>query len=331
MQQSPLDLQFFNMYLADSKVHLLNHFKSLLEVAYTKDVEANINCKDFIVTLTSRFQTVTLYPQFLKIDHNGPGYTKDFTHEVVCFIGWRPYISTAIAAFTNKLEIKKKLLEGGFLTPDYSTEINYDAKDVIVKKIYSSFGKHLHGPFQSAQDYPLQSENGEYYEKFINGTIAKIAFWNEHPVYIELQDMPELEGDGKSTILELAQNRATQRARQLNEYQLDEVIDYQNKSLESILAKGEKILADFRYESDCSECYSVQEIPLPHPAIEHISDLLHRLGKYLFSLIQKEDHPYFYYGADAILTATGELWVLEVNANPTVHQCVYPIMLKNIM
>ncbi len=331
MDAIPDTAKFFSMYLADSKVYLLNHFKALSQAAKICQLNASLDCHDFSVNLHLTDKTFKLYPQFLEIQNNEPIYSQKYSEKAVCFIGWRPYTPKVIQNFINKLQLKHLLQVNGFLVPQYSFDANWQCENVIVKREQSSFGKGMFGPFHFPSDYCLNRNSKEYYEKFIFGTIAKIAFWNERPLYLELQSMPTLQGNGQHSILELAQKRARQRGRELDERVFNDVVSYQNKSLDEVLAKGEIILADFRYESDLAKRYSVKEIILPNQNYQRYYLEMLKIGKYVYSLISNEGIQNFYYSVDAIVDATDNIWILEANSNPTIHQSAYLPMLQALI
>jgi hypothetical protein len=87
-------------------------------------------------------------------------------------------------------------------------------RDVIVKRSASSFGAQIRGPFRSSLGQPLIAPAGEYFERFIPGTIAKIWYWDAAPVCMETERMPSVRGDGVSTIRELAARRLRDRGHQ---------------------------------------------------------------------------------------------------------------------
>lgn len=321
------------MYEENSKVYLINHFKALLNACSLCPVELSLNFNNFQMYAKFNNKTFVFYPQFLTITNDEPKYTHIFNHDVVCFNGWRPYSYENLSQiFSDKLHFKKALSKLGFLTPAYSLDNNNLLNNAIIKRREGSFGKNLRGPFRTAADYHLDLNVGEFCEKFINGRIVKISYWTNEPLYVEFQNMPRFTGDGVNTIEMFAEQRASQRGRKkINYTQLNDLLRYQNKTLASILSPNESILADFRYESDFSECYSVKELPLPDRALINLVDKLETLGEFLYYLIRKEEHiEHLFFTVDAILDKNQKLWFLEFNSNPTVHQSTYPIMLKSL-
>jgi hypothetical protein len=322
---------FFAMYKSDSKNYLLNHFKSLQQANLKYNAELIINANNMHLELIHKNKKHILYPQFLEFMHGNPVYSSHLTPDAICFIGWRPYQPYPIQAFVDKIIFKESLLKNKFLTPLYSVDKFCKLDHVIIKNRQGSFNQSLYGPYQSATEYPLNPESGEFFEQFIYGKILKISFWNDEPVSLEEQEMPTLTGDGESSILKLAAERAKKRNRNINEFKLDEVVSFYGKSTEDVLAKKEVIIADFRYESEFCECYAVKEIPLPNKSYQIFDVEFKRVGAFCYHLIKAEGIENLYYSIDAILSDNNQLWFLEANANPAVHPCAYTKILESLL
>lgn len=308
------------MYEADSKVHIINHFKTLLSSTKTHNLSAHLNIQDFILHVQSKQKMLVLHPQFLEIIDDKPHYTEKLTNDSVCFIGWRPYPAPHFSIFPNKIKIKDLVKSAGLSTPEYSTDNAFFCNNIIVKDRVNSFGKGMHGPFRSTDEYDLS--NDQFYEKFIEGTILKVSFWNETPLYLEEQVMPKLIGDGKQTILDLAHQRAEKRDRTLNLEQFDEMLCYHDLNPEDVLPKGDTLLADFRYESDMAKLQSVKERVIDETIFRNHIDEFHLYGQ-LITRLFREKVDNLYYNIDLIRDDQDRLWFLEANANPTVHQSAY--------
>jgi hypothetical protein len=320
-----MPLHFYRMYDADSKVHLINHFKWLQNACKQYDAEIILNCKNFLATVNLRNSDFLLYPLFLEKSDTHLRYTTEFNQSAVCFLGWRDYPTREIDLFSDKILLKEQLLIHGLLTPSYSTDINYAGQDVIIKKRSGSFGEAIYGPYKYASDYPLHPEEGEFFEQLIKGKIIKLLYSDNEPIYLEVQKMPTITGNGRSTIAELAQKRAVSRGRLgCNKYQLDEILSYQDKSLASVLANKEEVWADFRYESDLAKCHAIKELLPSHPFFKALNSNFDRIGDYLFAVIQQHNVEHLFYTVDAILDDEKKLWILEVNANPAIYPAAYP-------
>ena len=125
----PEQASFYSLYEDSSKVHLINHFKSLVAAAENHDVELVLEPRTFRTYFEIGSNVYTLYPQFLKIIDNEPLYTTNFSQDVVCFTGWRPYRPVDLPALASKIPIKEHMVSEGILTPAYQTSneaIKYD-------------------------------------------------------------------------------------------------------------------------------------------------------------------------------------------------------------
>lgn len=323
------------MFILYTHKDLLCHFKHLNDACEEHGANATLNCKSFYVKLNIDNATYTLYPQFLAIINNLPKsvdvfYTSELINYAKSFVGWRPYETKASATFMDKRSTKAKLQEQGFLVPASYIHFQDIDCDYIVKKSDASFGQSITGPFKLGTEHPIDIAANEFYEQFIHGDVIKILFWNEKPVYMEQHAMPELIGNGKNTILELAQKRARKLLRGADPDILKHICAYQDKTLDTVLAKGEKMLIDFRYESSFLKQYAIMEVPLPNYTTQHYDETLTRLGEFVHKVMKNEGLGDIFYTVDAILDKDQQLWLLEVNSNPTINPCGYRHMIATL-
>lgn len=321
---------FYSMYDESSKVFLINHFKKLEAAASTYNAKLYLNVSNFEIELTISNTVFLLYPQFLEILDNKPYYTRKFTQDAVCFIGWRPYQPADLPNFADKLYMKKLFQESGFLTPGFSLDPNASLSNVIVKRNGNSFGSGLRGPFKSSTEYQINPKIGEFFEEFIGGEILKVYYWNETPVCMERQKMPIAVGNGVDSIEILATRKALERGRETDCSSIDDILTFQDKTRQTILNNDEAVLLDFRYESDFCDPFSITETHFPESNNESMITSFYHLGSVLFSHLKKENIKNLCYTVDAILTTDGESFMLEMNTNPTVHHLVYEEMIDSL-
>src|SRR4051812_18090516 len=116
------NLRFYKMYESDSKVYLLNHFKSLHKASLQYDASLNLNGHNLQLEVDFKKSKAILYPQFFQMTDGELQYVEEFSDNAICFIGWRPYQAQTINHFIDKIHLKDLLTQHRFLTPEYSTD-----------------------------------------------------------------------------------------------------------------------------------------------------------------------------------------------------------------
>ena len=293
-----------------------------------KNLKANIDFDDHILTINGDNKNFILYPQFR--DVNG-FYTSELTEGASYFVGWRPYEMKSWHAATNK-ELFKILLEDHQIrTPAFTTRSSDDLKGVIIKPKTSSFGNGIKGPIKSSLEYTLNSDSGEYFEQYIAGHIVKIWFWNHIAYAAETKPQPYIIGNGTSTIGELIHSHARMINQTINlEYYIN-FLAYKGLLLNTVLNKGEVCTVDFRYKSLLPTSANTSDIKIENNDFYGNHDLLKKIG----FLVKTESPPDFsqeiLYSIDGILDYEQKLWVLEINSNPVVHPYLYKPMLETLL
>jgi len=307
----------------------LNHFKWLQDAVAKSGGEALLNIKNFVVEVRLPQQMHHLIPQFVTMLNGAKVYASKLNRDSIRFAGWKSYICHPTPEIGQKLKFKQWLLTQGLPTPEYTTAREPGLTDVILKKNISSFGAHIAGPYRQAPDRPLDSENGEFYERYTPGQIVKAWYWASQPVCLELKDMPAVIGDGNSTIRKLATRRAFILKKNVKLETVEELLRYLGgNTLDTVLKQDEKQVIDFRYASVFSRPGDVREIDLPsdNPAFASLQPL----GQSIYGALPAESRDQTIYSVDAILGHDGTLWFLEVNFNPFIHPKIYPAMLAGL-
>ena len=306
-----------------------NHFKWLQEAVVKSGGEAFLNIRNFVVEVRLPQQVHHLIPQFVARLNGAKVYATKLDRDSIRFAGWKPYICHPTPEIGQKLKFKEWLLRVGLPTPEYTTRHEPGLADVILKKNISSFGAHIAGPYRQAPDQPLDSENGEFYERYVPGRIVKTWFWANRPVCLELKDMPTVIGDGHSTVRKLAVRRAFGPKKMVKLEPVTELLQYLgNNTLDTVLKQDEKQIIDFRYASLFSRPGDVEDIDLPsdNPAFASLQSL----GQSIYGVLPAETRDKTIYSVDSILGHDGTLWFLEANFNPFVHPKLYPAMLAGL-
>jgi hypothetical protein len=202
-----------------------------------RQVSGELNCDTLDVSFTCQNKVHHLFSQFLSVEHGRKKYEREFNLDTLRFIGWRPYLPRSIQVFGDKLSCKIALQKNGFHVPGYALKPDLNLDPVLIKPNVSSFGENIKGPFKLTDTNALKLKEGEFFEQFIIGAIAKIYFWKEKPICAEIQKMPQVIGDGKSTIQELLSFYYKPRDEKSCWQNLQQVLCYFGYSLGTVLEK----------------------------------------------------------------------------------------------
>jgi hypothetical protein len=320
------------------KGDFLDHVKWLRRAAAAAGAEFILAGDSLQVLLRHGSRHWALAPQFLTSLNGVDQYTAELHDETEMFAGWLPYRGKRWPLSDDKLAFKRFAAAAGLLVPNSYTEPAGASGGLIIKRIASSFGRDLQGPFRSSAERPLDHAQAEYYEQFLRGDLLKLWFWNGSPICAEHDQMSFVEGDGVSSIRALVERQLSYRSRPLSTQRRAELLQtcatllqYLEVGWETVPARGERQLVDFRYTS-----------PLRHPAGRQVLDLTsprepgwlpmaRRAGQRLFAGIPEAVRDTTIFTADAILDESGQVWFLEMNSNPVVHPLLYPHIVESLL
>lgn len=272
----------------------------------------------------------TLYPQFIVFVDGTKHYTSDFTNDVIAFCGWRPYRVNIIKEIANKLEVKKLMQLARLPTPEYSDNTKMSMKDVIVKKSISSFGFTIQGPYRKSEQHELNSEDEEYYEKYIEGIIVKSWYWNNEPICYEYQEMPNIIGDGKLSIRQHLNPRIESNKHKPCMTIIQDVLAYYGYKIDDVLENNKKLVVDFRYGSKFGLGQDLIDARIEDNDAIGIYEQLRVFGEFAKKIIPDDMKNGIIYSVDSICDLDGKLWFLEINSNPMVHPYLYAPMLEHL-
>ncbi len=320
-----------------SKNEFLDHVKWLRHAVMAAGAEFIVAGDSLQALLRRGSHHWLLHPQFLMTVGGVGQYTPQLHEQSETFAGWLPYRTKRWPISTDKLAFKRFATAAGLPVPEHFMAAADSLGDVIVKRASSSFGRHLHGPFRSARERPLDLSQSEYYERFVRGDMLKIWFWNDTPVCAEQIKMPFVTGDGASTLRELITLRAKHRRRYTKE-EFDEqlascssVLRYFGADLETVLPKGTTQLIEFRYSSYLrppGDRVTLDFATQPEPSWMPI---IRTAGRKLVAGIPEGIRAKTQFTVDAILDDAGQVWFLEMNSNPMTHPLAYPLIVQSML
>jgi hypothetical protein len=278
----------------------------------------------------------TLQPQFLASVGGKSQYMPVWTEEATHFAGWRPYAPKRWPIASDKLAFKRYAHSERLRVPEFSVSAEPEMKDVVVKCAASSFGEQVRGPFRSSGESALSVAQGEYYERFVEGKLLKIWYWDEQPLCMEVDEMPVVTGNGIATLREQIEERAhlMQRPSQAAMDRLLErsrlLLAFNGVELDTVLPAGEQQLIEFRYGSLLMHPRGRRVIDLRSDGDSARADLV-AIGRILHRGIPEAMREGTAFTVDAIKDKAGQIWLLEMNSNPTIHPMVYPAMLRDLL
>lgn len=310
-----------------SYIHtFLVHAAAVQEAARPLGIEACVQLSDYSLRLTRGEQTYVWRPKFIAKVGDRLVYTETRGPGVSGFAGWMPYPLRQWPIATDKIAFKRFALANDIPTPPACFDPALIGGPFIIKKSSSSFGEGMRGPFlhYDAQDPAQQLADGEYYENFIVGHIAKAWCWGDQCVALHLDAPSIVVGDGRSTLRELVQKLPNASG----DHEWDLVARLAAycgvDSLTEVLQAGKEVLVEYRYGSKYEEPASGNPNVLPWLAATKVGEQLAeaaRKGEGGIS-VPSEYGPSGY-TLDAILDGEGTLWFLEMNCNPLIHPDMY--------
>jgi hypothetical protein len=310
--------------------NLLNHLNAISRYATAVGGSVQLNGRTMILEFKAGNRYHLFQPQFSFGNEEGLNYTSEFQDNVSGFIGWLPYFNKRWNLARQKLLFKDYAAANGLHTPQWWTNEAPGISNFIVKKNVSSFGRGIRGPFRSfARDDPAHRlEDGEFYERFIDGAIMKIWYWNAAPAAVMIRAMPCLDGDGVRTPRQMLSEMEKWQAHQFRTEAMQACLDYFGFDFDKPIPAGIQAPLNFKYGSQVVLGLHNENILNQHED-DAIGEQLRHIGSVLWQAIPGEIRENIVYTVDAMLDAEGTVQVLEMNSNPTVHPDVYAKMLPS--
>jgi hypothetical protein len=306
---------------------LLNHLKAIQAYATKADAQALMDARDLSLEVRAGSESRRFQPQFFERRDGRRFYTPTFSANVTAFIGWRPDAARGWPTSVDKLLFKERAQAVGVRVPEVWREPSDAVRHFIIKRSRSSFGDGIRGPFQRVDpDSPHHRlAEGEYYEAFVPGRIAKAWYLEGALLCLELRPPPFVTGDGRSTLLELAAARLSDT---VDQQPLSWIVAAQGRRLSDVVESGKSVVVDFKYGSSYDIWRFDNENVLSTVRDTSVGAQLREAGPLLLSAIPPENRDTLI-TLDAVVDAKNQVWFLEMNSNPAVHPDVYPAMMES--
>ncbi|MGV2895821.1 hypothetical protein ACNPPY_08485 [Achromobacter sp. AGC78] len=308
----------------------IKHLHPIREWALARGAEMLIAPETFEMTIRLNGRRVVLIPRFVRDYEGRTIYQRDFTGDGD-FIGWMPYpvkswpLSTDKTLFkdyalANGLRVTASWTSGPPLTPDY-----------IIKPAIGSFGVGIRGPFGPlaplSDDIAIQE--GNFCEQFIRGRSAKAWFWNGEPVALEVLSPPEITGDGRRTLREIATQPRGNFDLTMNLDESAQILAWQGYSLDEVLPEGVRAMLDFRYLTP-HDRVTLKNRDVWHQMPPDVAAQFCYAGPLLYRGIPEAVRKNSVFTLDAVIDENDQVWLLEMNSHPMIHPNVYPAMLGSM-
>jgi hypothetical protein len=312
------------------KTNLLQHALSVRAWMAEHGGSARMDLADFRLRLRCADRERTLLPQYVGSREGKLFYSRDITPYTSGFVGWLPYAMKVWPGAGQKTAFKRGMIEAGVRTPEHWDDANDADCGFIFKKSFSSFGYGIRGPYLPAHVplLRLTAEPGEYAERFVFGRIARAWYWDGELAVTEMFEMPTVVGDGQSTFEALLRRRIGEMTELPTQYA--QVARLQGLEPGDVIARGHRVVADYRYVSPLNPTVYENSNCLPQLAGSSIAAQMQVAGKAAYALIPPETQPSTMFVLDAIVDASDQVWFLEMNSNSQVHPDLYPAMLARL-
>jgi hypothetical protein len=313
------------------KTNLIEHTKAVAAWAQRHGARATVDAVTFSLTLVVQGQTFLLHPQFVGKREGGQWmYFDQADAFAVGFVGWLPYKPLAWDISLSKLAFKALARQLGLPTPAH-WQAGQALPDVpcLVKRARGAFGYGMRGPFSPQQaalelaQRPLQ--DGEYWEAFFWGRIARAWYWSGRLAVLEVFDMPTVEGDSVSRVHELLLRRTAEVPGDVGA-----ILQLQGVGAETVLPAGLRVVCDYRYVSPLNPTVYANSNVLHRDAGSAVVAAFEAAGRSLWPHIPAPSSAagrQAGFVLDAIVDANGVPWFLEINSNAQGHPDVYAPML----
>jgi hypothetical protein len=259
------------------------------------------------------------------------------------FVGWLPYKAQAWDISLSKLTFKSAAREVGIATPAYWTQPEFVDTPFLVKRARGAFGDGMRGPYKPDQAAQFTLADGEFFEAFKWGHIARAWYWGERLAVLELFAMPTVTGDGRSSYEALLrQGLALGVGAADLPTDFADIARLQNVRPFDVPQAGASIVCDYRYVSPFNPTvyanHNVLQRIKTHQIVQHFADAGRRMLPRVVSAAAdsvsaaspNSDSTQIGFVLDAIVDAQGQPWFLEINSNAQLHPDLYAAMLDGV-
>ena len=318
---------------------VFDHFRAVKAWTSRHKAHAQLDMNNFQMEVRCANRYFSFYPLFASTLNGQLAHVPSLSESVVAFGGWRPYRPYTSALSTDKLLFKKYLSQVGLKTPRTWDLAEVPTGAYINKRSQGSFGYGIAGPFRASERHsPAVGDIGKpgavFAEEFVVGKIVKLWLWGAKAIFADVQEYPQIIGDGLTTAGELARQKihGDSGANVLADDSIVEAcLALQGIQRDDIPSAGRILWIDFRYGrtflSRQGRGRTVNALPSLQTQCGSQLDALQQAV--VKALLQVAAVP-LACSVDGILDEHGQLWWLELNSNPLFPHYGYDAMLSDL-
>ena len=309
-----------------------NHLRAVRAWAAENGAHTSIDASSYRIEIRAHNRYFTLHPKFYARTDAGWCYVADVAAENVCgFAGWLPYRTVQWPLSSDKRAFDAFARRAGLRRPAVWAEDAEPDDWYLVKAARGSFGDQVAGPFSPRSPRSPRPPLGDetFREAYVPGRALKVWFWGARPFFAQLEERPEVVGDGARSVLELLPASDVQRTG--DDATLSACLAFQGLEPHAVLPAGKRAWIDFRYgrriAPRADTTVSDDVLPSLHTLAREQVD---RLGAALWTELEPMFGVPMLCSADGVLDADHQVWWLEVNSNPTLPPDGYPLVLGTL-
>lgn len=320
-----------------SRTNFLDHLRWLREAARVAGADFLVAGHTFHALLRLGDRSWILEPRFVSGGGDLCREVPELEDAVLAFGGWLPYPMRTWDVAEDRVRFNALMRKRGVPVSELVFDEAPELENVLVRSVLDERRSIALGPFRRANEYPLDQQRGEYYERYVRGPHLRLWYWTGQLVCGEMYAMPTVRGNGMSTVRELIAERAL-HDRPWPEEDLTELMErvgacatFHGSGLGAVLPAGATAIVDHGIES-----------PLMHPSDRRIVDLrdatdagwvgvARKAGTEVLASSPPEWRAGTLFALEAVLDEKGSLWIVGLDANPPVHPVAYPIMVRSLL
>lgn len=320
------------VHVQASKTRLLDHLRWLRQAASESETDLLVAGHSLQALLRRDGQRWALEPRFLSASSELVFETPALDDYVQGFAGWLPHPPRTWDTAEDAIRFNSFVREHGLPAPELVFEEAPGLADVMIRSAMRDLRATCRGPYRMAIECPLEPARREYYEPYRSGPQLRLWFWNDLLVCGEIVAAPTVTGNGASTVRDLIADRAAY-SRPWAENDLAvllarcaPLVAYHGSGLGTVPGKGERVVVDHGMDSPLAHPSDRQALELTGAPDTGWVKIARRAGAEIMSAAPEEWRSGTLYTVDAVLHSDEQLWLMAMDANPTVHPVVYPAM-----
>ena len=333
----------------------LEHFLAVQQWQRDVGARAQVDTDSLQLTVQHEGRHAQLHARFTGLHQGQMVYFDTLVPQINGFAGWLPYRPFRWPLSTHKLRFKEAAAAAGLRVPAAWAVDDADAvpghQAVVIKSVQGSFGYGMSGPLRAATrdkvgawgrttPSPAQpsqvTRHGDvptsFLEAFVEGRNLKVWFWGAQPCHAHLHDWADVQGDGRTPIVELVDRTPLGAAARADDRELmTQCLAYQHMDWADVPRAGARVWVDFRYgrRSQPWPRQRDQDNAIPGLPVGLRLQIEHAGRSVAAELARDLDVPVLI-SLDGVVDGEDRVWWLEMNSAPAVPPTAYPCILDTL-